>query len=269
MALTQCRQCDKVFDTDLIAPGSPLLCVYCGFDNGGTSASPVAASGGEPASLPGDSRSPRVRCEWEKNWKSNPVTAYVDTLRSVITSPVKYFGAIKPFDDYVSLAVLMYINSFIGIAAALIFQLLIGMAPMMFTRKFDEMAGMTLGAGFGLCFAFVMPLFSILGIVIGAGIMHFFLRTVGGTRKNFDTTFTVYGLSTMANVFTIVPFLGNLGLMVYSFIINIGGQAEAHEIPPAKAFVAFLLPMLICCCCLSLIAVGVPSFLAAIGQLEP
>lgn len=278
MALIQCRQCEKVFDSDLIPPGAPLLCVYCGADNGG--ARDAVSPAGLPPPLPTASDfsggsgsvppSERPRCEWEVNWKTNPVGAYVNTFREVITSPVKYFGTIRPFDDYVSLTALMYVNSFIAVVSALIFQFLVGFAPLLFTQKFDEMAlGATMGLGFGLCFAFVAPLFTVLGLILGAGIMHFFLRVIGGTQKNFDTTFTVYGLSTMANVFGIVPFLGNFAVMIYSFIINIGGQAEAHEIPPLKAFLAFILPTLICCCCFVGLAAAIPAFITALEQAAP
>lgn len=266
MPLIQCKKCEKAFDTDLIPPGSPLLCVYCGFDNGGA----FQGASMTPPALPSDGLSlasgtgagfsgssfeetqtvvsgERVACDWELNWRSSPVSAYVNTMRSVLTSPIKYFATVKPFDDYMGLAAFIYINSFIMFAAMLAFQMLVGFAPMMLSKEFDAATG-AMGLGFGLCAAFVLPFLSIFGLVIGAGIMHFFFRMIGGSQKNFDTTFTVYGLGSAAQIFAIVPVLGGLANMVYSFIINIGGQAEAHEIPPSKAFLSFLVPTLICCC---------------------
>lgn len=181
---------------------------------------------------------PKIPCEWETHWKKNPVQAYISTVKSVITKPVSYFGEIKPFDDFVSLAAFVYINSFIAMFFSLIFQSL-------FTGL--HTGGMAL-APFVLCWMVFLPVVAVgFAFMIGA-ILHLCFDWIGGSQKSFETTMTVYGLGMATRLFAIVPFVGGLAGMVYALIINIWGQAEAHEISPGKAAIAALTPMFICCC---------------------
>lgn len=180
----------------------------------------------------------KVQCDWEMNWKKNPFQAYINTVKSVITQPVTYFGQIKPFDDFVSLAAFVYINSFIAMFFSLVFQSL-------FTGL--HTGGMAV-APFVMCWMVFLPFVAVgFAFIIGA-ILHLCFDWIGGSKKGFETTMTVYGLGMTTRLFAIIPFLGGLAGMVYALIINIWGQAEAHEISPGRAALAALTPMFICCC---------------------
>lgn len=177
-----------------------------------------------------------VVCEWEKNWKSQPVSAYINTVKSILSAPLSYFDNLKPFEDYVALVVFIAINSFIGGDASFGFQF---MMDTLSHRQSDY--GMPL---FSFVFIFFITAFSIPMYFLFGAIMHVCFRYIGGSEKNYASTMTVYGLSTAIQVFTIFPVLGLFVAAVYGFIIQIGGQARMHKISGCRSAFAFFFPII-------------------------
>ncbi len=186
-------------------------------------------------------------CDWEAGWKTDTIKAYMNTLIEVISHPISYFGKIKPFKDYLSLCVFIYINSLIAVVASFGVHFTV--------NSLTEQAGaLVFGiTGFG-CAVIFAPFVAIGFAFLVSAILHFCLKIVGGTKKGFETTVTVYGLGLVTSVFGVVPVLGFFITFVYTFLTNIGGMARAHEISVWRAAVAFFLPVLLCCCFIFLVA---------------
>lgn len=269
MSKLNCKKCNQNFETFNKDLGvESLVCPHCGHTNSPEPADAASAGFAEqsayPVAEPVVVGGARQSCEWESQWKTNPVGAYVSTLKSILTSPVEYFAKIKPVKDYLSLAIFIYINTFISMIFAMGLQLLIGAA-------FDPTALM--GLPMIVCMAIFGPVVAVgLTFLVGA-LFHLCFNFVGGSEKDFDVTMTVYGLSSAANLFGIIPFLGGLVQMVYFLIINIAGQAEAHEISGGRAFLSLMLPVLVIFCCAftvifagAMMAGGLGVFLDSLGQ---
>lgn len=259
MALMQCQKCGKAFDTSLIPEGAPLTCPYCGFAN--SKAMDVTnpniqvtpqdfANEPQSSSSVSSTSDQREMCEWERDWKTHPFRAYVNTFREVILHPIAYFGRIKPFEDYLALAVLIYISSFLGTLASVTTQLFMSVMPSTFTGQIQQVGFLQPSGVVGyICGAIIGSALAVLIVFVLAGLLHLLIQLIAGSEKDYNTTLTVYAISTMTAIFYIVPFFGYLIQIVYTFIFNIGGQAKAHEVSPWKVFVAWMIPVLIFCCC--------------------
>lgn len=281
----QCKNCDKAFDTSYIPPGAPLLCTYCGHDNTGVDAQSAgdtfteptqpttpfsetqtkasAVDSGDMPPLPplppvppssgsqggGGESHLRVVSEWEAGWKVNPFKAYVDTFKKVVLEPTSYFATITPIKDYAAIFVLLYVNLFIALFAGVLWGQLFNFSLLKILSQQPELFYERTSLIGELCGAFFGPLLFIVIIFVMAGIHHFFLRTVAGSKKDFDSTITIYTLGSVVYVFKIVPVLGDLAVFVYKIILTIFGMADMHEVPQSKAFLAWVFPVLICCCC--------------------
>lgn len=176
----------------------------------------------------------RVICEWEQSWCSSPVGAYVHTVKSIISNPIDYFATIRPFHDYLSLGIFIGINCFCTVFVSALFQLMMSVVfhPVLFF-------GLPLFAVLALIFPFID-----IGVrfLIGA-LLHFSFVFLGSSQKEFSATMTVYGLSSAASLFGIVPILGAFIALVYTVIINTAGQAHMHEISLGRAILAFVFPI--------------------------
>lgn len=193
----------------------------------------------------------RVACEWERYWKTNPIKAYINTVKEIITHPVMYFATVAPFEDYVALCIFVFINNFISMLAAFSFQMIfLGSLLSIFQEHLgpNMLAAMAPGAFQFTISVSCVPVTSVLVTFLVSGIMHVSLVYLGGSEKNYQTTLSVHALGSVAQLFNIVPILGGLVTLVYYFIINIGGQAKAHEMDTGKTALSVLLPFFICCC---------------------
>lgn len=193
----------------------------------------------------------RVACEWESHWKTNPIKAYINTVKEIITHPVMYFATLAPFEDYVALCLFVYINNFIAVLITFGVQLIF--MGSLFTLLQEHLGSNMLIGAFPTVINFVLGVacFPILAVCINfliSGILHVFLVYLGGSEKNYQTTLSVHSLGSVIQVFNIVPILGGLVSMVYFWIITIGGQAKAHEMDTGRAALSVLLPFFLCCC---------------------
>jgi hypothetical protein len=263
----QCKNCDKAFDLSYIPQGAPLLCTYCGFDNSGYVSSsqgdtfvtePPAPSPVPVLTAPERVYEPqggasnfdlRVLSDWEAGWKVSPFKAYVDTFKKVVLKPTTYFATITPMKDYAAVFVLLYVNFFISLFAGVLWGQLFNFSIFKFIVQNPELLHETTTLIPQLCGAFFGPLIMIVVMFIMAGIQHFFLKTIAGSKKDFDATITVYTLGSVVHVFAIIPLLGGLAAFFYQTILTIFGMADMHEVPLPKAFLAWVFPILICCCC--------------------
>ena len=83
---------------------------------------------------------------------------------------------------------------------------------------------------------------------------------VGGNRKGFEATFRAISYSYSAQLFNIVPFIGNFIGGIYLLILTIIGVREGHNISTGKAVLAVLLPLIVVAGLGILMAILIPIF---------
>ncbi len=105
--------------------------------------------------------------------------------------------------------------------------------------------------------------FGAVALFIGAAIIHVCLMMVGGAKQGYETTFRVLAYSQGATAWLNAIPCGALVAVVWVFVQEIIGLAEAHEIPASKAALAIFLPVIVClgiCGIAVLAGVGVGAF---------
>ena len=94
----------------------------------------------------------------------------------------------------------------------------------------------------------LLPLFIVIGLFIGSGIVHLCLMIVGGANQSFETTFRVLAFSQgSASPLQIIPLCGGLISGVWAIVCNCIGLARAHETDTGRAVLAVFLPLIVCC----------------------
>ncbi len=83
----------------------------------------------------------------------------------------------------------------------------------------------------------------LLGVYIGAGLVHLFLLMLRGAKHGFGPTVRVFCFSAGPQLFNIVPFIGPAVGGIWSLVITIIGIRETHETTTGKAVGAVLIPM--------------------------
>jgi len=115
-----------------------------------------------------------------------------------------------------------------------------------------------------------IPIVALIAAFIGAAILHLCLMIAGGTKDSesgYEGTFRAYGYTGVAQLGTIVPFIGGLITLVWSVILLVVGMSSMHRISTGKAVVVVLIPMFLCCACISLaLALGAASLIGLAGN---
>jgi len=184
---------------------------------------------------------------WEHREERGFVNAFIDTLTMVLTKPDQAFrmmrtegGISEPF-----------IYALIGASAGGIVSVLFSIALQsmgIFTGQrnaFAALAGMGIGT---VVLIILVPIMVALALFIGTAIVHVCLMIVGGANKTFETTFRVLAFTHgSTGPLQMIPFCGGLIAGIWALVVNCIGLARAHETTTARAVLAVLLPLVVCC----------------------
>jgi hypothetical protein len=94
---------------------------------------------------------------------------------------------------------------------------------------------------------FVIPLC----ILLVAGLVHLCLLLLGGAPGGFAATLKSLAYSNAPVFLAIVPVCGSIAGLIWGIVIGVIGLTVVHRISTGKAVAAILLPIFVCCACLS------------------
>jgi hypothetical protein len=199
-------------------------------------AAPITATPSSRSGLP-----------WEDRQGQAFIGPFVETLQMVLGRPAEAFTVMKTEGGFGEPLIYALIGGIAGGLVSFLFSL--GF------RSFGSFAGgdngMNALAGLGITsigFVILLPLLLVLGLFIGAAIVHLCLMLVGGARKPFETTFRVLAFSHgSTGPLQMIPMCGGPIAVIWALIVNCIGIARAHEIDTGRAVLAVLLPFLVCC----------------------
>ena len=261
------------------------LCPHCGGDPlavggppplpSGFGAPPVAPAPPRPAG-PSSHAAHGPSIPWEERDRIGFGSALFDTTRQVLTEPSAFFRAMPVTGGMGSPLLFGVIVGWIGLVAAsfyqAVFRSVVGPSFAAFGGDRPEVAAL-LGwvEGWGAFVAQVVfgGVFVVIGIFIGAGIIHLMLLLLGGARRGFEATFRVACFVQATNVLLLVPFCGQVVALVWGLVLYVLGLAAAHQIGHGKAAAAVLLPiLLVCCCCAALISLFAGAIAGLVGPMR-
>jgi hypothetical protein len=228
---------------------------------GGMPTLPLAAAAGVYPS------STSVGLPWEHRAQLGFVKAWFDTVSLLITKPSEAFTMMRPEGGLTDPLLFGLIGGCAGGIVSIIFQVLFQSIPGIAGGN-DAFNSLGIGVGLVLLiYAILMPLLVIVGLFIGAAILHLCLMLVGGANRSFETTFRVVGFTAgAANLFSMIPFCGGIIALVYHIVLECIGLSRAHPTTTGKALMAIFLPMIVCCGLIVLLVVVLGGFGAVFNR---
>jgi hypothetical protein len=212
-----------------------------------------------PPSIPGSAIAPplagataettggRNGLPWEHRQERGFLNAFIETLQMVLSRPAEAFTAMKTEGGLGGPLIYALIGGCAGAIVSFLFSLgLHSMGLFAYRRNsFAALAGMGIGSA---AFIIFVPVLIVIGLFIGAAIIHLCLMIVGGAKKSFETTFRVLAFSQgSTGPLQMIPVCGGVIAGIWGLILNCIGIARAHEIETGRAVLAVLLPVIVCC----------------------
>jgi len=214
------------------------------FGGAATPAVPPVQPGAGPTST---TVAERTGLPWEHRQERGFFNAFIETLTMVLTRPAEAFSVMKREGGLGEPLIYALIGGCVGGIVSFLFSL--GFQSIgLFADKNNSLAAMT-GMGVGsVAVIILLPLFIVIGLFIGSGIIHLCLMIVGGANQPFETTFRVLAFSQgSAGPLQIIPLCGGLISGVWALVCNCIGLARAHETDTGRAVLAVFLPLIVCC----------------------
>ena len=212
------------------------------------------------ASMAG-AESPRSGLPWDERQTRGFFNAFVETLVMVLTKPDAAFRAMKIKGGLVEPLIYALIGGWLGGVVTFLFSL--GFKSMGLFANRNNAFGMMTGMGIGsIAFIILLPVVIVIGLFIGAAIVHLCLMIVGGANKTFETTFRVLAFSQgSTGPLQMIPVCGGLIAGVWGLVVTCIGLARAHETETGRAVFAIFLPLVVCCGGAILMAILVPALI--------
>ena len=88
---------------------------------------------------------------------------------------------------------------------------------------------------------FLAPFGVLIGLYVGAGIIHLFLIIVRGAKGGFTATFRVAGYSYASYIFMAIPVLGSYVAIIWMLVVQIAGLAATHGVTRWRVAASLLL----------------------------
>jgi hypothetical protein len=228
----------------------------------------AAAAPAAPPPQPGatsaaETPAARSGLPWEHRQERGFLNAFIETLAMVLTKPDLAFRTMKAEGGLGEPLIYALIGGCLGGIVSLLLSL--GLQSMgLFAGQRDTFAALA-GLGIGsIAFIVLVPVFIVIGLFIGAAIVHLCLMIVGGANKSFETTFRVLAFSHgSTGPLQIIPICGGLIAGIWALVINCIGLARAHETSTGRAVLAVLLPLIVCCGGAILIAIMLGAWSAS------
>jgi hypothetical protein len=212
----------------------------------------AAAASAAPPPQPGatsaaETPAARSGLPWEHRQERGFLNAFIETLAMVLTKPDLAFRTMKTEGGLGEPLIYALIGGCVGGIVSLLLSL--GLQSMgLFAGQRDAFTAMA-GIGIGMIGLIVLvPVFIVIGLFIGAAIVHLCLMIVGGANKSFETTFRVLAFSQgSTGPLQVIPVCGGLIAFVWALVVDCIGLARAHETSTGRAVLAVLLPLIVCC----------------------
>ncbi len=194
-----------------------------------------------------------------------------ETAKLFVTAPSQAFARVSLTGTLGRPLLYAVIFGWVGIIANQIYSIALRGAMMGFL---SGLPGYNPKLMFGLpifmsvAFMVVAPVFVLIGVFIWSAILHLFLMLVGGAKTGFASTVRVVCYCGTVQILQVVPLCGGILALVWALVLYIIGLAVVHRTTQGKSALAVLLPFVLCCVCIAIVAVAFGAAIAAaVGHL--
>ena len=206
----------------------------------------------------------RTGLAWERREELGVGTAMLRTIRDVLFSPTAAFAQMKQEGGWAEpLQFAVVVGSiFIWVAQAwdlLTRSLFVGL-PGFPTQDIAAANAQEVWV------ALMAPFLVVVATFFAAALVHVLLLMLGGAPFGYEATFRVVSYSWAAGVFNLLPICGVIIGGVWRIVVQIIGIREAQQVPTGRAAAAVLIPVILACICLVMLALVTIS-VAGLTQL--
>lgn len=222
-----------------------------------------------PPPPPGDAPSGQP-IPWEDRERLGFLKAFVENIRLFVTSPTEGFERARRQGDLTSPLAFAVLISWAGAIVQALWQFAFGWTFLPFLSQMGEGGGALhfAGTSFGLVVQMIVaPIFALIGLFLISGILHVALLLFGGLGESttgFEGTIRAVSYGAVAQLASLVPFVGGMLALVWALVLYTIGLATVHRTSQGKALAAVLVPVALCCLCLVLVGFFVVGSLAAL-----
>lgn len=203
------------------------------------------------AKLSGDGTEPA----WEEREKLGLLPALTQTISAVLMRPTETFARMKHEGGLVNPLLYFVLLSCTAYAVSVFYQMVsLSMQSGALPAQLQHLSKNTLSFVM-LGTILISPALYLISVFISSGITHLSLKLLGGANRPFETTFRVicYAQASAA-VFNFLPLCGGLMAILWGSYTIIIGLMQGHGIGGWRATMALLLPGLLCCGVLLILA---------------
>jgi hypothetical protein len=178
---------------------------------------------------------------WPPPAEAPLLDAVVAAWRASVFSPRRFFPQLAHTDDLLP-SVLYYLVLGVIVAAVGLFWRMV--LPLEAGGILEQVlrAG---GQSSAVVDVLLAPLWLLLSLFVGAGVVHVMLLILGGAHEGMGTTVRVMCFAYGPALFAVVPVLGTAVGGVWSVVLTILGLQSAHRTTGARAAIAVLIPLFV------------------------
>ncbi len=193
-----------------------------------TGAGRTGDSGGSSAGPGGSPRGAQSAATAEFRY-TDPVQTFIATVQAAVLRPVDFFRGILRQGDLINpliFAIICYeVSAILG-----------GLLRLVGIGATNQ------GFGGFLAGIILAPIVAVIGLFIGAGILHLLVMLIVGSRNSgFEATLRVVAYSAVTSLVSWIPIIGGL-LSLYGIYLGIVGVREIHNTTTGKAALVVLIP---------------------------
>jgi hypothetical protein len=186
----------------------------------------------------------------------------MQTIGMAFTNPMQLFSAIPSGDIGLPLIYGVIVSSVGGIFSILWNMMFGGLAMLGGGADAGEFA---ISTGMYLALIFLMPVLVAIGLFISAAIYHVALLILGDGERGFAVTFRAVAYGDTATLLCVLPLCGGLIGGIWALVLAIIAAKLGHGTDWWKAILAYFLPMILCCCLITWLAMTF-GFIGAIAD---
>ena len=212
---------------------------------------------------------------WEDRPRIGFADALVDTIRLFATKPAEAWSRTREKGDIAQPLLFAICVGWIGAAFNAVYGLMFGQAWLRWVpaEARQHMTGFLVGSPGGTALqVFLAPIGVVLGLFIGAAILHVCLLVVGALSNStagFEGTVRIVGYSWVTQLAQVIPLFGGLIAAVWGLVLAVMGAQRLHRASQGKAIFGVLLPVLLCCgCVIVALVIGGAALMSAFGRMR-
>lgn len=198
---------------------------------------------------------------WENRQNVGFFKALWETWKESVFYPDKFFGHLPFSGGLWSPIIYAVIIGWFYFAVGAVYDLLFSSFWLRMIPQYIDSANPLIGlslqgatlASFLITF-FSAPLIVIIILFVESGIYHLIAMIFGWTNREYEASLRAVAYSAGPLAFAILPFCGQPISLVWALVVTIIGFKHMQKTAAGKAALTVLLPWILCCCLLFLVA---------------